>query len=196
MNLLEESKKVNWQNGSEIIQFYESRKLYFSNANKIQDEETLYNIINVKYHYANSLFFKSHYDKVYPIIEEARELISIVKSNPEKNNQLSTVFLFLEARTLNNQKKYRKAQALLKELLKKDPDNHTYQEWYLNNTLGTYEIYFNVLIGIAIVLIWSSFVISFSIDLGLVGIIMLVLVYFGYEGFKRRIKSKLSEFSI
>ncbi|WP_340104182.1 hypothetical protein [Rhodohalobacter sp. 8-1] len=192
MNLDEEAKKVNWNNGSEIIDFYESHKLYFYNTDHITDKETLYTILKIKYHYANSLFIKTYFDKVFPAIDKARELLDKFPKESKKYDDLSQSFLFLEARTLNNKKEYRKAQNILEKLLKIEPDNQSYRDWYLNNKLGLYDNYFNVFLSIAVIMILLDLAFSFSIDFGLIGIGLVAIVYFVHKGLQRRIKSKLS----
>jgi len=195
MNLEEEVKKVNWSNSSDVIDFYESHKLFFNNTDSINDEKTISAVISIMYHYANSLFLKNHFNRVYPVIDKAKKLLNKV---PRGSNDYSTLYenlLFLEARTLNNHKLYRKAKPLFEELVVHDPDNISYREWYLNNKISMYDIYFYTSLSIGVSLILIDIVFAFlhpiPIDLGLIGLGFIGVLYFVYKLFVRRVKSKL-----
>ena len=192
MNIREEAKKVDWNNSKKVVDFYESHKLYFSNADKIGDDDTLLYIVSIKHHYANALFLKSHYDKTYPVIDDAMGILDRVTSQPELVEKLRTLFTFLKARALNNQKNYHKAHPILKKLLDEDPDNITYRDWYLNNKMGTLNIYFWGITVVGVCLVFTYWIFDIEASLDLIGLFIIVGGYLSHEAIHWRFKSKLN----
>ena len=196
MDLAKEIHKVNWNDDNAVIKFYESHRLYFQNHHLIDDQDSLVKILYIKLKYGNVLFLRSYYDKVYPILDQAKMLLSKIDKGRNEYDDLYVKTRFLEGRTLNNHKKFKESDQIFKELVQKDPDNYTFREWYYNNKVRKFDIYHYVAAGIGVSLVGIDIIFRFinpiNAELSTIGIGVLVATYFTHHLLVSNAKSKIN----
>ncbi|MEM9339503.1 MAG: hypothetical protein AAGA66_12290, partial [Bacteroidota bacterium] len=87
--------ELDWNNGDEIIAFYERNQLYFDNYDSIQSKEKIYDFIDIKTRYAYQLYYKSHFDKLERVIEQIEELLPQLEADHSHYKSLDQHFRFL-----------------------------------------------------------------------------------------------------
>jgi tetratricopeptide (TPR) repeat protein len=113
------------------IKLYENNSLYFSNYNLITDKELIIDLIEMKIQYSYALFETSKFKKSLTILKDVDILLQKIKEE-EIFKKFSINALFLEGMNKSWLKKYDEAKSIFEELLREDPENDRYKDWYLN----------------------------------------------------------------
>ena len=190
----EQLNNIDWKNQEQVINFYESNLLYFENYQLINEQEKISEFIDIKLHYANSLFEKSHYDKLLKILEQIEQLLDKLGKDHWNFEQSERHLRFLKGMIYGNKKNFKDSYSIFKELVKEDPNHHYYRIWYNYIKLGLYNWIFNIVAILGGILIIGDLFFSLSdklhYDLGIIGIIILLTSYLTRRGlneyFKRR----------
>ena len=132
--MIQESKLVNWKNKDEVIKFCESNKLYLDNYRSITNLDSQLHIINIKLAYCNALIDKCHYSECLESLTHLSIMINKLKNNPRiKNSSIYKDYLFLEGIVFGYLKRYEESQTNFKELVKIDPKNDLFKDWFVSN---------------------------------------------------------------
>jgi tetratricopeptide (TPR) repeat protein len=195
MNIDEEIKNVNTNDYNQVINFYESHKLYFDNYQRLEDSDRIGKFIDIKLVYCNSLTHKQHLDKILKTLREVDELLIKLPIDYWSYKESERQSRFLKAIALSGQKKFKEAYPLLKKLITEDPDHHHYKVWFDHTKLGFYNWIFNLMSFIGIGCIVSYITLSelgfqLPFDLGIVGILILGISFLTQIGLKEYIKRR------
>lgn len=163
----EQIAQIDWKNHDQVINFYEKNSLYFDNADVVNDKEKISQFIDIKLHYANSLFDKSHFDKVLTIVDQARRLLDKLDTDHWNYGQSDRHIRFLTGMVLGHQKRFKDSYLIFKQLIKEDTDHHHYKVWYQHSKTGLYNWIFNLLFicGVALFVVDMIFSILLKISL-------------------------------
>jgi hypothetical protein len=194
MNIEEQISQVNFKDPEQVVNFYESNRIYFYNYERLKDPEKISEFINIKLHYANSLTDKHHLDKVLSILIEVSQLLEKLPSNHWNYEKSERHVRFLQGMALARQKKYKKSYIMFKRLVKEDPEHFYYKVWCDHAKLGTYNWIFNGVSILGLLLIFGDIIFSLSdkasFDVGIVGFVTIGLTFLAKkvlnEYFKRK----------
>jgi len=194
MTIEEQLNNIDWNNHKQVIDFYESNLIYFENYQLINDEEKISDVIDIKLNYANSLFEKSHYEKTLKVIEQVDELLNKLTSEHWNFEDSERYARFLKGMVYGNTKRFKESYLIFKELIKEDPDHHYYLNWYNYSKLGLYNWIFNGITMIGIVFLVIDLLFPYAkhlpYDLGIIGIIIMLISYLSQQGLKKYFKRK------
>jgi hypothetical protein len=191
-----EIAQVDWKNPDQVIDFYEENRLYFENAERITDKEKISQIIDIKLHYANSQFDKSHYDIVLTVVDQARQLLVKLDNNHWNYEQSERHIRFLRGMVLGQKKRFRESYPIFKQLIKEDQDHHHYKVWFQHSKIGLYNWIFSITtgLGLGLLLMDMFFLIILKkplpVDLATIGMILMGLTLIIRTGVNQYIKRK------
>jgi tetratricopeptide (TPR) repeat protein len=132
--MIEGIELIDWKNYSDVIKFYEKNKLYIDNYQIHSDAATIVELIKVKQKYCDALISKYHYSSCIELFTHLDILINkLDKDNNDDYNSIHEEFLFTQGYVFGQLKKYDESQIHFKELIKIDPENDLYKDWYENN---------------------------------------------------------------
>ena len=197
MNKIEEQiKQVDWNNYDNIINFYESNRLYYENFEFIEDEDKISDFIGIKLHYANALFNKSRYDKVLVILDDVSKLLNKLGEGNWNYSKSKQNMMFLKGMVYGHKKKYKIAFPIFKQLTKEDPEHYYYKLWYNHSRLGLYNWLFNTLVSAGVAMVFIDIIFSLEdkigFDIGIYGLAFAGLIYLiqkGLEWYYKREKT-------
>ncbi|MFW6351075.1 MAG: hypothetical protein ACOC2E_01695 [Bacteroidota bacterium] len=194
MNIEEQIAQLNFQDHDQVISFYESNRIYFDNYQRLENTEKISEFINIKLHYADSLTDKHYLDKLLPVLDEVSELLQKLPKEHWNYEQSKRHMRFLKGMALGRQKKFKESYSIFKQLIKEEPDHFYYKVWYDHSRLGTYNWLFNGIAIVGGVLIFGDIIFSFSgylpFDIGMVGVVIVVLAYLTQKGLNEYFKRK------
>jgi len=195
MNTIDEQiKNIDWRNSDQVIKFYEENRLYFENAEIINNKDKVSQMLDFSLHYANSLCDKYYYDKVLDIVQKSRILLSKLGSEHFNYEKSERHIRFLEGIALGQKKKFTTSYPIFKKLVKEDPDHHYYKLWYQHSKIGYYNWIFNLIYGLGVIFLLIDMIFLFILnnpleyDLALVGIIIMALTMVVQFGFRKYVK--------
>jgi hypothetical protein len=132
--MLQGLELIDWRNKDEVIKFYEANRLYFDNYQIHSQVESIRSIVDVKLSYCEALISKSHFTKCLAILGHVNILIqSLEKAKADGYAQRHERYLFTEGVVFGYLKRYEDSQRNFKELVKIDPDNDLYKDWFEGN---------------------------------------------------------------
>jgi len=173
--------QVDWKNRESISRFYESNQLYFDNYEVIQDENKISDFIDIKRHYVNALYSKSHYDKLVKVLDHVQDLLAKLSKDHWNYLKSERYVRFMKGRVFGERKNFKESFAIFKELVREDPDHHYYWVWYHHTRLGLYNWIFNAASAIGLILVFLDVVFSFdkflNMDVGTLGTVIAILSY-------------------
>jgi hypothetical protein len=194
MNIEDQIIQINFQDPEQIINFYESNRVYYDNYERLDDPEKISEFIDIKLHYANSLTNKHHLDKILRVLEEVSNLLNKLPKNHWNYEKSERHVRFLKGMALARQKKFKESYPIFKKLVKEDPEHYYYKVWYDHTKLGTYNWIFNGVAVLGGVLVFGDIIFSLSdnlpFDVGIVGFIILGLTYLIQKGLNEYLKKK------
>ena len=195
MDSIEQQRnQVDWQNPESISRFYENNQLYFDNYEAVEDENKISDFIDIKLHYVNALYNKSHYDKVLRILDQVQDLLAKLTKDHWNYVKSERYVRFMRGKVYGDRKNFRESFSIFKELVKEDPEHHYYWLWYRHTKLGLYNWIFNVASAIGLILVFFDFMFSLDkfivIDVGLLGAIIAILSYLIQKGLTEIYKRK------
>ena len=173
--------ELDWQDNKKEIDFYESNGLYYSNYQRLKEDESISQVLQVKLIYAKALYKESYFDKVLKVLEDVSDILAQLGTNHPKYQEAETQRKFLLGMILGHKGKFKEAYLIFDELRKADPDHYYYNLWYYHAKLGLFNWIFNLVTVVAVILIFSDLIFELdkkiSIDLGLIGLILLAVGY-------------------
>lgn len=196
MNIEEQIRHLNFKNPNEVINFYESNKLYFDNFERLENAEKISDFIDIKLHYANSLIDKHYLERVFSVLNEVSSLLEKLPKDHWNYIQSERHMRFLKGMALGNQKKFKESYPVFKQLIKEDSNHYYYKLWFQHTKFGLYNWIFNwaIGLGIGLLLIDMFFYIvlknTFPIDLAKIGLIIMAIAYFSQFAMKQYLKNK------
>jgi len=126
-----EADQVEWNNSDSVIFFYEKHHLYFENFQNLEEEELLFEFIDIKLLYIASLINKGRLKKAMSFITDVDILNQKIVEHPNfpqfeerKDFYQGMIYAYL--------KNYSQAADIFNKLLKVDPENDNYKDWYTN----------------------------------------------------------------
>ena len=184
----QEIEELDWNNSDSVISFYESNRLYFDNYNFQKNTDSIYEIAEIKISYILSLDHKKHFTKANKCLQDVNILINKIK-NSENSEEINERYLFAAGVIANRLDKVEESQDCFTELIKIDPDNDLYQDWFEGNKDYLFakktRLIGHIGLGIFIIAMFSDLV--FGIDnnirlrIELVSFIIMILGYYGYS---------------
>jgi tetratricopeptide (TPR) repeat protein len=146
-DIRKQAESIDWKNPETVIDFYEKNQILFYNYKILSEDEQILDLINIKCHYINALISKSRFTKAKTFIEHVDILNQKIKHLPdfyakyeeEKEYYLGLIYGYL--------KNYSESLFIFERLVKIDPENDMYKEWYTQmkvnlinkqTTIGTY----------------------------------------------------------
>jgi len=195
MNIDEEIKDINTNDHNQVISFYESNKLYFDNYQRLEDSDRIGKFIDIKLTYCNSLTHKQHIEKLLKTLSEVEELLIKLPVDYWSYKESERHFRFLKAMALSNQKKFKESYPMLKKLITEDSNHYHYKVWFDHAKIGLYNWIFNLMSVAGLGCIVSYIALSelgfqLPFDLGIVGIVILVVSFLTQVGLKEYTKRK------
>lgn len=128
----QEIENVNWKNNDSVINFYEKNTVYFDNYDIIKNIDQLIEIADIKLSYIMALDSKRHYTKADKYLKDFQN-ININLSDTESFERINERYLFACGIIAQRLKKHDESQTYFKKLIKIDPENDLYKEWYESN---------------------------------------------------------------
>ena len=150
--------QVNWKRPEQIIEFYESNQLYYHNYSILTDQDKIAEFIEIKLHYVNSIFNKSHFEKILKILEQVEYLLAKIDTDHPTYAKSEQYARYLKGMVLGHQNKYKLSLKIFEKLVKEDPDHYYYQLWYRHSKLGVYSWIYKTLLIIGISLIFIDII--------------------------------------
>jgi len=118
----------------QYIEKYEENIEFFNNLLKNGHKEDIEFVIPIKmYHYADPLNQTGNYSKALTVLTEIEEDIEKLKGQSKRYNQFLEGVTFLKGVCLARLKKYKESNIEFTKLLKKNPTNDRYINWYKSN---------------------------------------------------------------
>jgi tetratricopeptide (TPR) repeat protein len=183
--MLQGIELVDWRNKDEVIKFYEANKLYFDNYQLQSQPDSVFSLIDIKISYCDALISKHHYTKCLPILTHINILINkLEKDKSEGYTSRHERYLFIEGIIFGYLKRYDESQSNFKELIKIDPDNDLYKDWYESNQIKIVSKISNIVAyaGFGIIMIYMVLELVFKIKLGLyVNLIGFIIMILGFS---------------
>lgn len=180
-NINTELSNVDWENHDSIIEFYERNNLYFNNYDKFTNQDTIIELIKIKLHYTDSLLKKGRNKKAQPILTHVNILLQKIKDHEDIFKEYSEQLLFFNGMVKGNLKNYNESLSIFKELLKIDPYNDNYKEWYLFAKSNLFRKQSGIIEYIGFALIFTGlfadglFNINYGIHITLIGFILMTI---------------------
>jgi tetratricopeptide (TPR) repeat protein len=195
----EKARRFDWNNPDAVIDFYEDNQLYFDNYEILEDIDTIIDVIDMKSHYMGALISKKRYNKALSYIDHIDFLLNKIKDNSGEYERLKIRNQFHKGVILGYLKKYRQSFDIFSKLLKLDPENDLYKDWYVQ--MKTNLLYNRMRIlglgGLAIVfgdiIAGLGFNYNFDNRFVLFGFILLLLSWLIPTGMKYLNKRKLNK---
>src|SRR5688572_2328757 len=139
MNIEDQLRQIDFRDPEQIIKFYEINRLYYDNYQQIEDPEKISRFIDIKLHYANSLFDKNKLDKLLKVLYEVSALLTMLPTEHWNYAKSERHVRFLRGMVLAKKKKFKESYPIFEELVKEDPEHHFYREWYQMSKTGLYD---------------------------------------------------------
>jgi tetratricopeptide (TPR) repeat protein len=122
------------QENAQYIEKYEENIDFFNNLLKVGHKEDIEFVIPIKmYHYADPLNQTGNYSKALTILTEIETDIERLKGQSKQYNQFLESVTFLKGVCLARLKKYKESNKEFSKILKKNPNNDRYIDWYKSN---------------------------------------------------------------
>ena len=186
----QEGHEINWQDHDSIIKFYESNQLFFDNYKLINDQDEIADIIHMKIHYINALNAKKRFSKALNILPQVDDLIEKLDPNSDKYEKFRTDRLFYYGMLKGNLKDFKTSYSTFSKLIKIDPENDLYKNWYLAMKINLQYEYlkYGSILGLIIVLgdIIADLAFGFKLDnrIVLFGWILMLVCWLGPQVYK------------
>lgn len=183
----QEIEELDWNNSDSVVSFYESNRLYFDNYNFLKSTDSIYEIADIKISYILSLDNKNHYTKANDCLQDVDILINKIK-NSEYYEEINEKYLFAAGVIAFRLDKVEESQDYFTQLVKIDPDNDLYQNWFEGNKdylfAKSTKLIGHIGFGLLFITIFSDLV--FEIDnvirlrIELISFIIMIFGYYGY----------------
>jgi tetratricopeptide (TPR) repeat protein len=121
------------------VEKYEANRVYIEGIidhGTIQDLEDWLPVKLMQY--ADPLNKSGRYSEALIAVSQVEDSLQKLKENSDYYTGLVSFATFLKAICYGRQKKYSKSNHLLKELMKKEPMNEVYEDWYRANLKDTF----------------------------------------------------------
>lgn len=184
----EEIDAVDWNNFESVIDFYERNALYFENISKHREGEEIEELANIQISYILALEKKRHYSKASKLLQQVETLFNKLKDSPSFD-KVNERYIFASGVIAQRLKKYEDSQNYFTKLIKIDPDNDLYKNWYESNKdwlchqklkivgyIGTAILFGSILFGDAIELSRDL-----KLKLDIIAIILIVGGFYGHQ---------------
>ena len=173
---------VDWRNKDEVIKFCESNKKYLDNYQSVVELDSQIAIIDIKLAYCNALISKHHYSECLDTLAHLNSMINKLKNDPIVDySSRHEKYLFTEGVIFGYLKRFEESQNDFKELVKLDPKNDLYKDWFKSNKTNIIAKQSNIVgyigCGIIFLEIISDIVfkIKLSIYVDLIGLVTMIL---------------------
>jgi hypothetical protein len=200
MTVEEQASQINWKDYKQVIDFYNSNRIYFDNYENIIDEDKISNLIDYKLHYCNSLMDKFEFNKVPPVLDQVSELLSKLDINHWNYIDSETHRKFLLGMVLGHKKKFKDAYLIFSALIKINPDHYYYRVWYNHTKLGLYNWVFNTVLVLGAILILLDIVFNLKgklpFDISIIGFLIIGISYLAQKGLNEYFKKKVAVGSV
>lgn len=123
MNIEEQIRQLNFKEPDQVINFYESNRIYFDNFERLENPDKISEFIDIKLYYANSLTDKHYLDKVYGILDDVSKLLNKLPEGHWNYKQSERHLRFLKGMALARQKKFKESYPMFKKLVREDPEH-------------------------------------------------------------------------
>ena len=180
--MLQGLELIDWRNKDEVIGFYESNKLYFDNYKVQTQPDSILDMIDFKLTYCDALISEKHYTDCLDILTHINILVNkLDKVQISGYNSRYERYLFTEGMVLGRLKRYEESQNNFKELVRIDPKNDLYKDWYVSNKTNIIAKQSNIVgyTGCGIIILDLILDILFNIRLSkyvsLIGVVVMVL---------------------
>jgi len=129
------AEKIDWKDPDSVIDFYEQNTDTFSDYKSIDDEKLILDMINIKFHYVNSLIEKSRFTKAKEFITDIDILNQKIKDNLDLYKKYEEEKDFFLGIVYGRLKNYSESTSIFRRLITVDPENDNYKDWYTNMRL-------------------------------------------------------------
>lgn len=150
---------VHWNNHESVIDFYESNILYFENKTDFVNKEEIEDFANIQISYVLALDQKKHYTKAAKQLLQTEKIINKLDNSPAFA-KVNERFMFASGVISHRLRKYNDSLQYFSKLIKIDPENDLYKDWYESNYnwvtnkrlrivgyIGTAILFWNILFG-------------------------------------------------
>lgn len=159
------------------IEKYEENIEFFNNLLKNGHKEDIEFVISIKmYHYANPLIQTGYYSKARKVIAEIETDLDKLKVISKRYNQFIESVLFLKGVCFGRQNKYKDSNKEFAKVLKINPTNDRYIEWYKSNKKNEIDR----VSGVIMILGVSTYILILILDYTVYRIENLIFREFGF----------------
>ena len=123
---------TDWNDYESVIDFYESNQLYFDNKSNFAIISKMEELAQIQISYILALDKKKHYTKASKILRKVDILMEKLK-NEESFLKLNERYLFASGMIAQRLKNFDDSQYYFLKLVKIDPNNDLYKNWYESN---------------------------------------------------------------
>ena len=124
--------EVEWDDADSIIDFLRENVLYLRNLESSANPELLSEILNLKLDYIFALNRKKYFSSAYEYLREVDILLQKTRKT-EYFDRYNERYKFAFEIITHNMKEYEESQMYFSELIKIDPENDQYKDWYYGN---------------------------------------------------------------
>ena len=159
------------------IEKYEENIEFFNNLLKNGHKEDIEFVISIKmYHYANPLIQTGYYSKARKVIAEIETDLDKLKVISKRYNQFIESVLFLKGVCFGRQNKYKDSNKEFAKVLKINPTNDRYIDWYKSNKKSEIDR----VSGVIMILGVSTYILIIILDYTVYRIENLIFREFGF----------------
>jgi hypothetical protein len=132
----------------DYINKYEENKIFFNELLSTGRKEDLEFVLPIKiYKYAQSLNQTGYYSKSLEVIDEIELDLKKILGISNRHKQLNESIIFIRGVCFGRLKKYRRSNVEFKKLLKINPVNDRYIEWYKSNLTSILDNYIKLVVA-------------------------------------------------
>jgi len=134
-----------------LIEKYEENIVFFNDLLKDCHKEDLEYVIPIKmFKYADPLIKKGYYTKAFKVLDEIERDLRKMKGQSKWYEIYSERVIFLKGVCFGRLKKYRESNKYFGQLIKKNPTNDNYIDWYKSNKKSHIDEIFNRIVYISL----------------------------------------------
>lgn len=135
----------------EYIEKYENNILYFNELLSNGHKEDIEFALNIKiYNYIGPLSYSGSYSKALKVVIETEKELEKIKGQSTLFKLFSESCRFQKALNLSRLKRYKESNVEFEELLKSNPNNDNFLNWYKSNQANIIWGIFNKIIYVSI----------------------------------------------
>jgi hypothetical protein len=186
----DEGYSVDWKDFDSISKFYENHQIFFDNYARLKNESDIIDVIQMKAHYISAMISKKRYTKALEIVKHIDFLLEKINSKSEQFQKLNIENKFYSGVLNGYLKNYKSSFKVFAELIKIDPENDLYQDWFLQMKTNLLSQRFRIIgyLGLVIVFgdIISGLVFNYDFDnkIGLTGFFLILISWLLPQGMK------------